>query len=160
MARIKISQLSPAAQQQIKDKLKISGITAAKTTKKTLVKNDEADPQFVLTRSVELVWPDIKKEFVPVLIVDGKLRKFRLDMAFPEHKLAIEVDGWQYHGKYKDSFKRDRIKQNLLTKHGWRVLRFFYQEIMCEVERENIIKTIESTLKMINESQGDSCPLP
>lgn len=56
-------------------------------------------------------------------------RKFRVDIAFPNVKLAIEVDGWQHHGKTLSAFKSDRIKQNLFVVQGWRVLRFFPGEI-------------------------------
>jgi very-short-patch-repair endonuclease len=51
-------------------------------------------------------------------------RRYRIDVAFPAHKLAIEVDGWQHHGKYKGDFQRDRERQNLLTLQGLRILRF------------------------------------
>lgn len=51
-------------------------------------------------------------------------RKYRLDIAIPASKLAVEVDGWEWHGKHKGDFTRDRERQNLLTLHGWRILRF------------------------------------
>lgn len=51
-------------------------------------------------------------------------RKYRLDIALPAARLAIEVDGWEWHGKHKGDFTRDRERQNLLTLHGWRILRF------------------------------------
>jgi len=51
-------------------------------------------------------------------------RRYRLDIAIPAARLAIEVDGWQWHGKHKRDFARDRERQNLLTLHGWRILRF------------------------------------
>lgn len=57
-------------------------------------------------------------------------RRFQIDIAFNEHKLAVEVDGWQYHGKFKSGFQRDRVKQNLLVVEGWRLLRFTYKQIM------------------------------
>lgn len=51
-------------------------------------------------------------------------RQFKLDVAFPAKKLCIEVDGWEWHGKHLGDFQRDRERQNLLTLHGWRILRF------------------------------------
>lgn len=51
-------------------------------------------------------------------------RKYRLDIAVPSARLAIEVDGWEWHGKHKGDFQRDRERQNLLTLNGWRILRF------------------------------------
>jgi very-short-patch-repair endonuclease len=51
-------------------------------------------------------------------------RRFRIDIAYEQQKLAVEIDGWMWHGKYLGDFKRDRLRQNLLTIHGWRILRF------------------------------------
>lgn len=51
-------------------------------------------------------------------------RAFRLDVAFPDVRLAIEVDGYEFHGKYLTDFTRDRERQNALTIAGWRILRF------------------------------------
>jgi very-short-patch-repair endonuclease len=47
-----------------------------------------------------------------------------VDVAFPEHRLAIEVDGRRYHDANSDAFERDRSRQNELHACGWRVLRF------------------------------------
>lgn len=64
--------------------------------------------------------PGAQNEFAGAIIG----RKFKLDVAFPEQKLCVEVDGWEWHGKHKGDFQRDRERQNLLTLNGWRILRF------------------------------------
>lgn len=58
--------------------------------------------------------------------------RYRFDVAFVEARLAIECDGWQYHGKHKADFERDRKKDRLATMEGWRLLRFTAREIMQE----------------------------
>ncbi|MBM3659047.1 MAG: DUF559 domain-containing protein [Actinobacteria bacterium] len=50
-------------------------------------------------------------------------RTYFLDLAYPEHHLAIEVDGFDYH-RTRDAFDRDRSRQNDLVGRGWTVLRF------------------------------------
>lgn len=60
-------------------------------------------------------------------------RKFKLDIAFPAQKLCVEVDGWEWHGKHKGDFQRDRERQNLLTLNGWRILRFTASDIRNDV---------------------------
>jgi very-short-patch-repair endonuclease len=60
-------------------------------------------------------------------------RRFRIDIALPASRLAIEVDGWEWHGKHKGDFTRDRERQNLLTLHGWRILRFTAGQIRKDV---------------------------
>ncbi|GAA4894148.1 hypothetical protein GCM10025789_09180 [Tessaracoccus lubricantis] len=56
----------------------------------------------------------------PVLI-KGCL--YFIDLAVPDLKLAVEVDGWQVHRTF-DAFVNDRIKWNNLTLEGWTVLHF------------------------------------
>jgi very-short-patch-repair endonuclease len=48
---------------------------------------------------------------------------FVLDMAYPEQRIAIEVDGYEFH-RERGVFDRDRTRQNALVLAGWPVLRF------------------------------------
>jgi very-short-patch-repair endonuclease len=55
-------------------------------------------------------------------------RRFEIDVAFPELRLAIEVDGYAYHSG-DERFQRDRTKQNALIAAGWRILRFTWADL-------------------------------
>lgn len=61
-------------------------------------------------------------------------RKFRADIAMPECALIVEVDGWEWHGKHKNDFANDRLRQNLLTECGWRILRFSAGHIRQQID--------------------------
>lgn len=61
-------------------------------------------------------------------------RAFRLDVAFPDQRLCIEIDGWEHHGKFKADFQRDRERQNLLCLAGWRILRFTAKDIRGDIK--------------------------
>ena len=50
-------------------------------------------------------------------------RTFRIDLAYPMLKLAIELDGWEFHSS-RSAFDDDRTRANLLVAHGWTVVRF------------------------------------
>ncbi|NLE96650.1 MAG: DUF559 domain-containing protein [Propionibacterium sp.] len=50
-------------------------------------------------------------------------QRFFIDIAFPGAKIAIEIDGFDFH-RTREAFDRDREKQNLLVLAGWTVLRF------------------------------------
>jgi very-short-patch-repair endonuclease len=54
--------------------------------------------------------------------------RWRIDLAFPEAKLAIEVDGWAWHTDV-DRFGADRRKGNALVRAGWRLLRFTWHDL-------------------------------
>lgn len=70
-------------------------------------------------------WSGVAFGFCPL----APERQWSVDVAFPELKLAVEVDGWEFHGKHLEGFKRDREKDRALTLAGWRVLRFYASEI-------------------------------
>jgi very-short-patch-repair endonuclease len=50
-------------------------------------------------------------------------RTYKIDLAYPELKIAIEVDGFGPHGT-RVAFDDDRRRQNDLVAAGWTVLRF------------------------------------
>ena len=52
----------------------------------------------------------------------------RVDFAYPEIKLAVEVDGYESHVAL-DAFRRDRARQNDLVEAGWTVLRFVWRDV-------------------------------
>jgi hypothetical protein len=52
----------------------------------------------------------------------------RVDFAYPELRLAVEVDGFGPHSSL-EVFRRDRRRQNALVSAGWTVLRFTWTEV-------------------------------
>lgn len=88
--------------------------------KKTKAPKLGPTPHAILWEHVRMLWGDAKLEYRNA--VPG--RGFIIDIAMPPLLLAIEVDGYQHHGKYVSDFTNDRERQNLLTLHGWRILRF------------------------------------
>jgi very-short-patch-repair endonuclease len=48
---------------------------------------------------------------------------FRLDLAYPDDKVAIEYDSWEFH-KTRTAFDGDRKRDRLLQIAGWTILRF------------------------------------
>lgn len=60
--------------------------------------------------------------------------RYRLDMAYPDLKIAIEADGFAVHGE-RSAFENDRRRQNDLVLAGWQVLRFTWRQICREPEQ-------------------------
>jgi very-short-patch-repair endonuclease len=81
--------------------------------------------------------------FVANLPVRVAGRVLRIDVAFPDPRLAIEVDGRAYHSS-ADRFQADRTRQNKLVNDGWRVLRFTWADIMQRPEM--VVAQIRSAL--------------
>jgi very-short-patch-repair endonuclease len=64
-----------------------------------------------------------------------------IDVAFPQQKVAIEVDGWAFHHD-RTAFQHDRTRQNRISLNGWKVLRFTWldlteypQRVIAEIRR-------------------------
>ncbi|HYD09571.1 MAG TPA: hypothetical protein VEA78_05660 [Acidimicrobiales bacterium] len=55
------------------------------------------------------------------VVLRGKRR--RIDLAYPELKIAIELAGWRWH-QGRQSFDDDKARANELVADGWRVLEF------------------------------------
>ncbi|MBN6741427.1 DUF559 domain-containing protein [Acidithiobacillus sp. MC6.1] len=86
----------------------------------------------------DLLWEACRRElgdYAPVAEYRGAVpgRKFRIDVAFPGHRLAVEIDGWQYHGQHLSAHRKDRERMRLLTLHGWRLLPFTAGEVLRDV---------------------------
>lgn len=66
-----------------------------------------------------------------------------LDFAFPDVRLAIEVDGRAWHSA-GDRFQHDRTRQNALVARGWTVLRFTWADIADRPG--HVVATVKATL--------------
>lgn len=53
---------------------------------------------------------------------------YRIDLAFPAAKVAIEVDGWAWHVD-PVRFRADRRKGNAITRGDWDLLRFTWHDL-------------------------------
>jgi very-short-patch-repair endonuclease len=53
---------------------------------------------------------------------------YRLDYAWPDRLLAVEVDGYGPHSS-REAFQSDRARQNALVLAGWTVLRFTWADV-------------------------------
>ncbi|MBW3555936.1 MAG: DUF559 domain-containing protein [Actinobacteria bacterium] len=65
------------------------------------------------------------------LVLAGQ--KVRVDFAYPDHRLAIEVDGWSSRASVR-GLQGDDSRQNLLVLHGWTVLRFTWRDVVRRPE--------------------------
>jgi very-short-patch-repair endonuclease len=56
-------------------------------------------------------------------------RRFAWDIAVPEARIAIEIDGY-HNGRHGKGWGSDNEKQNIGTMNGWRVLRFSNADVL------------------------------
>jgi hypothetical protein len=81
--------------------------------------------------------PQPKFLFV-VRTVNGN--RFEVDLAWPEHRIIIEIDGYQWHGG-RSSWKKDLNRDAELVLSGWNVRR-----VLPEIDRQTLHLLIHSML--------------
>jgi len=84
-----------------------------------------------------------------VLQIEAQVQvgKYRLDFAHNQTKVAIELDGYTYHGR-DAAFKHDRERDRWLSAQGWTVLRFHGDEV-----RKNGEKNVGEVVSIIQSRQ-------
>ena len=70
---------------------------------------------------------------------------YKIDVAFPKQKVAIEVDGFAFHST-ADDFHADRVRQNNIMLLGWQVLRFTWLDLTEYPER--VITVIRNAISV------------
>ena len=122
--------------------LKISAATPpARASALTVRRRAGRMPDEVLWAAVRTQHPHAQREFEGA--VPG--RRYRIDIALEAEKIAIEIDGWQYHGKFKSAHESDRERQNHLAVAGWLVVRFTAGQIFKDLQ--GVSATIEKAVQ-------------
>jgi very-short-patch-repair endonuclease len=68
---------------------------------------------------------------------------YRIDVAFPAAKLAVEVDGWAWHVD-AERFRNDRRKGNAIAHEKWDLLRFTWHDL--DGRPRETVKEIEAMI--------------
>jgi very-short-patch-repair endonuclease len=72
-------------------------------------------------------------------------RKWRFDLAFPEHRIAVEVDGGTFgYGRHvrPAGYEKDCEKLNQAALDGWTVLRFTRDMVLDGRARDVLIQAL------------------
>lgn len=77
-------------------------------------------------------------------------RQYVLDIAFPELCLAIEVDGFAFHGG-RETWERDMRRANELVCAGWTLLRFCWSDLE---HPERIVTQVSAALARLGCIRG------
>lgn len=67
--------------------------------------------------------------FEPQVLVEAGAFRARVDLGHRQARLALEADGYQFHGSSYD-FAADCRRYDELVAAGWLVLRFTYHQVI------------------------------
>ena len=83
------------------------------------------------------------------IVPQYEIGPYRVDFAVPDKKVAIELDGHDYH-KTKEQRTNDAQRERYLELDGWRVIRFTGTEIYQDVE-----KCINQAIELIEKCSAE-----
>ncbi|CDV96386.1 Protein of unknown function (DUF559) [Desulfitobacterium hafniense] len=91
--------------------------------------------------------------------IDGK--KYRLDYLIRAYNVnskefaqyVIECDGHEFHEKTKDQARRDKERDRVLTRNGYKILRFTGSEIIKDPLKYGL-EVIETVVKLLGDKPG------
>jgi hypothetical protein len=73
---------------------------------------------------------------------------YRIDFAFPKVRLAVEIDGIEFHGN-QNAFVADRKRTRYLESQGWRVMRFAAKEVLNEDLCNDCVNEVWQTVALM-----------
>ncbi len=88
----------------------------------------ERDTGFTRSHAERLLKRMVKQAGIETPILNSRVEGVEAEAYWPQHKLAVEVDGYQYHGRWT-SFQSDRARDNRLVTAGYTVLRFTWHQL-------------------------------
>lgn len=77
-------------------------------------------------------------------VIAGELRIGRVDFAWPEALLVVEIDGYEFHREY-GPFQDDRRRDRQLRSAGWHVLRFTAADL--EKNPDGLVAEVRAALR-------------
>lgn len=87
--------------------------------------------------------------------VTAGAKRYLIDFAYPEHMLAVELDGWRFHGG-RAAWEADIERSNALVAAGWRVLRGTWRSI--QDDPSTLLRRVGLLLNPSLTGWGEVCP--
>ncbi|MGZ4234437.1 MAG: endonuclease domain-containing protein [Solirubrobacteraceae bacterium] len=97
----------------------------------------KVDPELLLhSQSVaeRVAYPLLVEAGLPRPRLNQYLEGLKVDLHWPEHKLIVEVDGYQFHVSRR-AFEEDRRRDQILTAAGYTVIRITWLQLAHESYR-------------------------
>ena len=96
--------------------------------------NDIAEPALTRSPPEFLLLNRLRKAGVPQPRTNARVHGLEVDLLFPDHGLAVEIDGYAYH-RQRPAFEDDRSRDAALAARGIMVLRFTPRQLTREPDK-------------------------
>ena len=91
----------------------------------------DGDPALTKSELEELMLALCHDHGLPRPKVNVDVAGLEVDFVFADHRLAVEADSWTYH-RTRRAFERDRERDAILARAGYRTLRFTHRQLTRE----------------------------
>lgn len=81
-------------------------------------------------------------------------RKFRADIYLHASSICVEVDGFAFH-RSKKAFQADRMRCNLFTLHGYRLIHAFTKQILDDEMLSDLVALIVQAHNTLTTARSD-----
>jgi hypothetical protein len=71
---------------------------------------------------------------------------YRLDLAYPKSRVAVEYDGWEAHQRTEEQRENDRTRREWLRDHGWTVI-VIDKEVLTGADPDTWLRDLRRALR-------------
>jgi very-short-patch-repair endonuclease len=89
---------------------------------------ERRDPGFSRSKAERRTFELVRTAGLPLPRRNARVGRWELDLLWPEHRVAVEFDSWDYHSG-RDSFESDRAKSSELEALGIAVIRITWRQL-------------------------------
>ena len=90
--------------------------------------------------------PVAERQFHAPWAEDAGRASQRVDMAFPETRVLVELDSWRHHSSMA-AFEGDRRRDQLAAAAGWRTLRFTWRQL--DADPDHVVAVLRAVLERL-----------
>lgn len=87
-------------------------------------------------------------------VLEGARHVAEVDLAWPELRLCVQLDGYQHHGT-REAFVSDRVRDRALFRLGWSTLRFSSEDVIGDPDA-----VVDDFVLAVQSRAGSSLPGP
>jgi len=91
----------------------------------------ETESGFTRLEAERRMWRLARDSGLPQPLCNARVNGVEVDFVWPEQRLIVEVDGYQFHG-HRRAFERDRRRDQALIAAGYRVMRVTWRQLRWE----------------------------
>jgi very-short-patch-repair endonuclease len=96
--------------------------------------DDVVEPALTRSPPELLLLKRLRKAGVPHPRANARIHGMEVDLLFPDHRLAVEIDGYAFH-RQRPAFEDDRSRGTALAARGIMVLRFTPRQLTKEPDK-------------------------